>query len=441
MMNAARVESEADRQERRDPVPPREQQHGDHRPAHRVEHEGRADDVVVPDPVEPQVQVYRRRNQHGYRRKRPHRHHALRSLGGCATAISSMAEASLAKTRAARAWFIARRGYRSSPQRPRTCGPGRLASSPSRAGARPAARRRRVRPSELRSRRGRRRRPRSGPPPSPGGSACTPTSSAPGGQPAPGRTTAREAARAQTVSASGIRSCSPAVSGRPASTVKAKRPPAGSASAIPCTRGPLSAKASNVSQQEDDVERAGRDRRDVGDLEATAQVAVPVAREVDSAGARVHPEVGAAELGGDEPARTRDAAAQVQHRDPGPDPGRHREGPDLPRSHEALLPHELTGRVRRQARPAQRLVEGDALVLLHGSGVWRSGPPSTGSRRPRVARPAAAPGPQDVTPERLGQQGERDAPARRTSVPRRSPGRLPRTVSTMPWTAVTTLRQ
>jgi hypothetical protein len=124
-------------------------------------------------------------------------------------------------------------------------------------------------------------------------------------------------------------------------------------------------------EQEDDIERAGWEGRDLRSLEAAGQVARALAGDRDGARAGVHPQVGAAQLAREEPPRPGDAAAQVQHRDSGGDAGPHRQGPDLAGRHEALLPDELAGRVRRRACAVQRPVERRPVVLPHDRGSCR----------------------------------------------------------------------
>ena len=119
-------------------------------------------------------------------------------------------------------------------------------------------------------------------------------------------------------------------------------------------------------EQKHDVERAGRERRDLRDLEAAGKAAGARAGDADRARARVDSDVAAAELPREEPARPGDAAAQVEHGDAGRDARPLRERPDLPRAHEALLLDVLAGVVGRlpgspqglgrtdRARPASR---------------------------------------------------------------------------------------
>ena len=118
-------------------------------------------------------------------------------------------------------------------------------------------------------------------------------------------------------------------------------------------------------EQEHDVEGAVRERRDAPDLEAAGEVARALAGEGDGALAEVHAQVVAAELPCEEASGPADAAAQVQHRDPGADAGTRRKRADLAGVHEALLPGELAGWIGRHARALQRAVEGGADVLPH----------------------------------------------------------------------------
>ena len=125
-------------------------------------------------------------------------------------------------------------------------------------------------------------------------------------------------------------------------------------------------------EQQHYVEGAGRDRRDPRDLEATGKVAGPLTRDVDGAGAEIHPEIDATQLPRDEPPGSGDAAAEVEHGDAGCDAGPFRQSKNLPGRHEALLLDELAGGVRRHARSLQCLDERSALVLLHGCSTPRS---------------------------------------------------------------------
>src|SRR3954451_1810673 len=114
------------------------------------------------------------------------------------------------------------------------------------------------------------------------------------------------------------------------------------------------------------IERAGWDWRDPGDLEATGKVAGALPRDVDRTPAEVHPEIGAAEVSGDEASGPGDSAAQVQHGDAGCDAGSIRQRSNLAGAHEALLVDELAGGIRRRARLAEGRDERSAFVLLHG---------------------------------------------------------------------------
>ena len=102
-------------------------------------------------------------------------------------------------------------------------------------------------------------------------------------------------------------------------------------------------------EQKHHVERAGRDWGDPRNLEAAGKVATALTRDANGARAEVHPKIGATQLPGDEPSGTRNSAAQVQHGDPGCDPGLMRQCQNLAGAHEALLLDELAGRVRRHA--------------------------------------------------------------------------------------------
>ena len=170
----------------------------------------------------------------------------------------------------------------------------------------------------------------------------------------------------QTVSASGMRSRSASVRGRPSSRVKANRPPVVSAPDISRTNASLSAEGEHGLQQEHDVERPGRDRGNARDLEATRQVTGALTRDRDGAGAQVHAQIGTAELPGDESSRPGDSTAEVEHGDPWCDAGLHGQGADLPGEHEALLLDVFAGGVRRHAGPLESLDEWGALVLPHG---------------------------------------------------------------------------
>jgi hypothetical protein len=181
------------------------------------------------------------------------------------------------------------------------------------------------------------------------------------------------------VSASGIGARSAVVSGGPSSSVKAKSPPE--------HRGDLAQQRVLVLEgehrleQEHDVEGAGWEGRDLRDREAARQVARALAGDGDGARAGVHAQVDAAQLPREETPGPGDAAAQVQHRDPGADADLHRQGPDLAGGHEALLPDKLAGGVRRHARAVQGPVERRAVILPHGA------PPSARvSRSPATSR-------------------------------------------------------
>ena len=100
----------------------------------------------------------------------------------------------------------------------------------------------------------------------------------------------------QTVSASGIAARSAAVSGAPSSSVNANRPPGVEGTGDLAQQRLLVREREHRLQQQHDVEPAGRQRRDRDDLEAAWQVAGPLARDLDGRGARVHAQVGAAEL-------------------------------------------------------------------------------------------------------------------------------------------------
>ena len=172
----------------------------------------------------------------------------------------------------------------------------------------------------------------------------------------------------QTVSGSGIAARSAVVSGGPSSSVKAKRPPGRSAAPIARDQRVLVLDGEHRLEQEHDVERAARQRRRVRDREAAGQVARLLAGDRDGARAEVHAQVGAAQLPREEPPGPGDAAPQVEHPDPGADAGPRREVPDLAGGHEALLPDELAGGVRRRAGALQGLLERRAVVLPHRDG-------------------------------------------------------------------------
>src|SRR5215216_1866472 len=119
-------------------------------------------------------------------------------------------------------------------------------------------------------------------------------------------------------------------------------------------------------EQEHDVEGAAWEGRDVRGRKAAREVARALDGDGDGARARVHAQVHAAKLPGEETPGPAQAAAQVQHRDPRADADLYPQGPDLAGGHEALLPDELAGSVRRHARAVQRPVERRAVVLPHG---------------------------------------------------------------------------
>ena len=139
---------------------------------------------------------------------------------------------------------------RSSRRRRRTSAPGRPAATGSRGGGWPGARRRPAGPGRGRSRaRPPRRTRRSGHPPSRGGPRCTRVPDA-RASPARSRALTRSGRGvSHTVSDRGIRSRSAGVRGLPSSTVKAKRPPSGSAEATVRSRARLSRNASRVSSR------------------------------------------------------------------------------------------------------------------------------------------------------------------------------------------------
>jgi hypothetical protein len=118
-------------------------------------------------------------------------------------------------------------------------------------------------------------------------------------------------------------------------------------------------------EQEHHVERAGRNRGNSRELEAAGKVAGPLTRDADGARARVHAQIRATQLSGDEPAGPGDSAAQVQHGDPRRDARPPSQGPNLCGAHEALLLDELARGVRGRAGALQGLDEWSA-VLVHG---------------------------------------------------------------------------
>ena len=152
---------------------------------------------------------------------------------------------------------------------------------------------------------------------------------------------------------------------RPSSSVKAKRPPGPSAAAIARTSASLSSTASIASSSSTTSNAPAGQRRRLRDREAARQVARLLAGDRDGARAEVHAQVAAAQLPREEPPGPGDAAADVQHADAGADAGPRRQGADLARGHEALLPDELARAVRRRADAVQRPVERRAVVLPH----------------------------------------------------------------------------
>ena len=178
-----------------------------------------------------------------------------------------------------------------------------------------------------------------------------------------------------TVSDPGIRSRSAGVRGRPSSTVKAKRPPTGSAEETSRRRVVLSRKASSVSSRRTTSNRPGGS----GGTRPTEKAAPePVLRgslpgQGDGAGARVHPHVGAAELAGDEQPGAARAAAEVEQGRPGAHARVTGEGADLTGGHEALLTDELPRSEGSRTRPPQLVVERRAQSRAHGGPCARAG--------------------------------------------------------------------
>ena len=129
----------------------------------------------------------------------------------------------------------------------------------------------------------------------------------------------------------------------------------------------FSGKRKHGLEQEHNIELPARDRWDPGDLEATGKIAGTLTRDLDGAGAQVHPQIGAPQLPSDEPPGTGDSAAQVEHGAAGCNAGAAREGEDLPGTHEAFLVDEFAGPVRGNACSLQGPLEWRALVLLHGN--------------------------------------------------------------------------
>ncbi len=195
-------------------------------------------------------------------------------------------------------------------------------------------------------------------------------------------------------------------------------------------------------QQQDDVERPRRHRRHMCHLEAARKSVGAVPGQLDRARARVHTEVGAAQLRGDVASRPRHAAAQVEDGDPRPDAGPPRQRQDLAGPHEALLAHELAGRVRRHTRPLQRPVEGRALVLLHRT---RSGSEPGSSTCPGAVRSPADPGRRRVHSQSTSRPKDSASSSRATRsaavMTRGATTSAAATVSTTPWTPAVTLRQ
>ena len=169
----------------------------------------------------------------------------------------------------------------------------------------------------------------------------------------------------QTVSALGMRARSDPVRGAALLQREGEATAGGSARETSSTRVCLSAKGEHRLEQKHDVERAGRERRDLRDLEAAGKVAGARAGDADRARARVDSDVAAAELPRDEPTRSGDSAAQVEHGDAGRDARARRECPDLPGTHEALLLDVLARVVGRLPGLPQGMVERASLVLLH----------------------------------------------------------------------------
>ena len=163
-----------------------------------------------------------------------------------------------------------------------------------------------------------------------------------------------------------MRARSDSVRGGPSSSVKANRPPARERAGDLVHQGLLVGKGEHRLEQKHDVERAGRERRDLRDLEAAGKVAGARAGDADRARARVDSDVAAAELPRDEPTRSGDSAAQVEHGNAGRDARALRERPDLPGTHEALLLDVLARVVGCLPGSPQGLVERASLVLLHG---------------------------------------------------------------------------
>jgi hypothetical protein len=103
----------------------------------------------------------------------------------------------------------------------------------------------------------------------------------------------------------------------------------------------------------------------VRDLEAAGKVARSLTRDRDGAGAVVHAQIGAAQFPADEPSRTRNPTAEIEHGDAGRDTAPFREGQNFSGAHEALLFDELAGGVGRQPGSLESLGERSAIVLLY----------------------------------------------------------------------------
>ncbi len=213
----------------------------------------------------------------------------------------------------------------------------------------------------------RRQTRRSANPPWRGGTDCSRPASGRPARPAPGQLSISSSGVSHTVSASGMpRSLGVGerqalFDGEGEPSAGRQRPAISPEAARPCPR-----KASIVSSRSTTSNGPGGMRGDPRDLEATGKVARALPGDVDGAGAVVHPQIGAAQLPGDEPSRPGDSAAEVEHRDPGCDAGPARQGPNLAGAHEALLLDELAGGIRRHAGSLEGPDERRALVLPHG---------------------------------------------------------------------------
>ena len=225
-------------------MPPPEQQDGDHRPAHSVEHEGRSDDV----------ESSRTPSNHRER---------CGPLAETSTAIAASSRMVITRSdrgRVSSEGRIAPAGH-STPVDRRTFlatianfRTRRSSTSRSTAGARPGGRRRHRRPARWRSRTAGQERADEGVDHSRGsGALLDPADVQPDvGQPA----TSSSSGIGQTVSASGIVAFSASVRGWPSSTVKANRPPGTGLGEL--TEQPLLGREGEQRlQQEDDVERPG----------------------------------------------------------------------------------------------------------------------------------------------------------------------------------------